>query len=407
MIPVSFSDSGWMLDVLSEPVNRYRLSDRAITYCNQAWADLYQVDRSLAVGRRLDDFLSSDELIGLHAQLELIGPDNPVVVDSVARVDSGVQQRWLQWVDHYVVTDEGPEVFSIGRDVTDRHLAELALLDSEMRFRTLADTSSDVVWRVRRPGARLDYLSPSVARVIGFEPEYFAEDVSRVLAIAEPDTRRAIEGFLDGAVLPDRIDLRFRHVEGRIVVIETSITVSDGAIQGVGRDVTEIRHLQKTLKTEATTDTLTGVANRRSFDDALEVELQRTAAIGTTLAVVYIDLDSLKSVNDRYGHDVGDLVLQESARRLEESANQSDFVARVGGDEFTIIHEVCEDSVERLVERLGLRLGEPVSISPSVSIPCSASIGTAETTMFGRCAGDLVVAADRAMYRNKQRDRTR
>ncbi len=394
-----------MLDVLSEPVNRYRLSDRAITYCNQAWADLYRVDRQSAVGRRLDDFLSSDELIGLHAQLELIGPDRPVVVDSVARVDSGVQQRWLQWIDHYVVTDDGPEVLSIGRDVTDRHLAELALAESEMRFRTLADTTSDVVWRVRRPGARMDYLSPSVARVIGFEPEHFVEDVSRVLAIAEPDTRRAIEGFLDGAVLPDRIDLRFRHVDGRIVVIETSITVSDDAIQGVGRDVTEIRHLQQTLKTEATTDTLTGVANRRSFDCALEIELQRTAAVGTTLAVVYIDLDGLKSVNDRYGHDIGDLVLRESARRLAESVDESDLVARVGGDEFTIIHEVCEDSVERLVERLGKRLGEPMSVSPSTTIICSASIGTADTSTHRRCAGELVVAADRAMYRNKQQHR--
>jgi diguanylate cyclase (GGDEF)-like protein len=395
-------DGGWMLDVLYEPVNRYRLSDRTITYCNRAWAAQYRVTPSDALGRCLDEFLSPDELEGLHAQLALIGPDNPVVVDSVARVDSGAEQRWLQWVDHYVITGDGPEVMSVGHDVTDRHLARLALAESEQRFRSFADASSDIVWRLRRPELEFDYLSPSVERILGFAPSHFIADFGHFVAAAEPDTRVLLDRLRNGERLPDRLDVQLRHASGALVVIETSMTWSDDAIHGTGRDVTEIRHLQSTLAAIASTDALTGLANRRAFDDALTSRLVDVSGGGAPVAVVYLDLDDLKVVNDRWGHASGDLVLQETARRLLASIDGPDLVARLGGDEFAIIHELDGGSVSRLVERIELELGMPIQITRSVSVTCTASIGVADTLSCSPLAVELLAAADHAMYLSKQ-----
>ena len=402
-IAATVADASWMFDVLSEPINKFRVSDRVITYCNRAWAKHYDTPVTDVVGRCLDDFLSRDELDGLHAQLDMIGPDRPVLVDSAARVDSAETQHWLQWVDHYVVTEHGAEIVSVGRDVTDRHLALQALAESEARFRTLADSSSDIVWRIRQAAGGFDYLGPATVHILGYEPDHFIEDIGRLLEICEPRSRRLLERLLAGDDLPDRLDLALRHADGRSVILETSVSRTGDAIQGVGRDVTEIRNLQSTLEESASTDPLTGLANRRSFDRALDSELARTSDDGTTLAVAYIDLDQLKPVNDRFGHETGDLVLQEAARRLVACADGSDIVARIGGDEFAIIHEVRGDSLSRIVTRIDQRFQQPVSISPTASIVCSASVGTAQTPTAGNTASELVALADRAMYAAKRK----
>ena len=107
-----------MLDALPERVNRYRLSDLAILYCNEAWATQYNVEPAQALGRPLDEFLSDDELDGLHSQLALLSPDNPILVDTVARSVRDAPDQWLEWVDRYMIGADGPEVLSVGRDVT-------------------------------------------------------------------------------------------------------------------------------------------------------------------------------------------------------------------------------------------------------------------------------------------------
>ena len=399
---VDSADPSWMPDVLSEPINRFRVSDRVITFCNQAWSNHYGRGLADVVGRCLDDFLSDHELEGLHAQLRLLGPDRPVVVDSVARVDSGETARWVQWVDHYVVTEHGPEIVSVGRDVTDRHLAQRALAESETRFRALADASSDIVWRMRATGSGFDYISPSTMHILGYEPEFFLGDLSSLVEICEPETQRTLGRLLQGERINGRFDLALRHADGHKVILESSMSRSGDSIQGVGRDVTEVRNMQSTLQESASTDALTGLANRRSFDQALDAELDRTAARNASLAVVYIDLDQLKPVNDRFGHEAGDHVLQEAARRLLACADGTDTVARIGGDEFVIIHEVRDDSITRLAERIDERFQRPISVSPTSSVVCSASVGVARAPDDGTTASELVAAADRAMYEAKR-----
>jgi diguanylate cyclase (GGDEF)-like protein/PAS domain S-box-containing protein len=401
-IPLTW-DAAAMLDAIAERVNRYRISDHAITYCNAAWAAQYHVDPAAAIGRTLDEFLSPDDMEGLHSALAQLGPDTPILTDKVARSAPNAPGQWLEWVDRYVVGPDGPEVLSVGRDITERHVAEQRLAESEARFRDLADKSSDIVWHVvAEPTPHFDYMSPSVESILGYAPSYFLEDFNRVLDILDDNGRKAIDLALRGERPLTRMDLYLRHADGSIVIGETQTTVVEDAVQGVTRDVTELRHLQDRLAAMALRDPLTGLANRRLLDELLDAELARTQRSGVALAVAYIDLDGLKQVNDTYGHDAGDVVLCEAARRLVAIVRGADVVARLGGDEFVIVYEPTDPNSDRLVDRIDAALGEPIEVSSGASVCCPASIGTADTRIVGWSATKLLAAADDAMYQVKR-----
>jgi diguanylate cyclase (GGDEF)-like protein/PAS domain S-box-containing protein len=396
-------DAAAMLDALPERVIRYRLPDLTIIYCNNAWAAQYHVEAAQAIGRPLDQFLTEDGLVGLVSQLALLGPDNPVLVDSVARGAPHAPGQWVEWVDRYLTGPDGAEILAVGRDVTGRHDAELKLADSEARFRGLADKSADVVWRfVLEPCPHIDYMSPSVESILGYPRSFFLDDFSQFLSILDDDGKAAIRRDLLGEPLPDRYDFRLRHANGSIVIGETQTTRIRGGLQGVSRDVTELRRLQENLAALALRDPLTGLANRRLFDELLDADLARTQRSGLPLAVAYLDLDGFKNVNDTYGHDAGDLALCETARRLLASVRGADIVARLGGDEFLVVYEPNDPSSDNLIARIDQVLSAPIDITPTISVCCPASIGIADTRTAGRNAADLVAAADAAMYEMKR-----
>ena len=404
---LALEDAAAMLDALPERVNRYRLSDHAITYCNAAWAAQYDVEPTNAIGRPLDQFMSEDELAGLRSQLALLGPDNPILFDSVPRAVPHAPDQWLQWVDRYLAGADGAEVLSIGRDVTERHDAERKLAESEARFRDLADRSADVVWRFAlQPTPHFDYMSPSVENILGYPPSYFLEDFSRGLEILDDAGRSVIDRALDGEQMLEHFDFRFRHANGSIIVVETRTARVRGGLQGVSRDVTELRQLQDEMAAHALRDPLTGLANRRLFNELLSAGLARTQRSGLPLAVAFLDLDDFKNVNDTYGHDAGDIVLCETARRLLTIIRGADTVARVGGDEFVIAYEPDDSDSINLIHRIDRALSAPIDLTPTTAVSCLASIGIAETRNVGYNSAALLAAADEAMYEMKRARRT-
>lgn len=396
-------DAAAMLDALPERVNRYRVADHVIVYCNAAWGAQYNIDPRLALGRPLDDFLSDDELAGLNSQLALLGPDNPILVDSIARAVPNAPGQWLEWADRYLPGPDGAEVLSVGRDVTERHVAESKLAASEARFRNLADKSADVIWSfVAEPCPHFDYISPSIESVLGYPPSFFVEDFNRILEILNDEDRTAIDRALRGEQTLARFDFHFRHADGSSIIGETQTTVVRGGLQGVSRDVTELRRLQESMAALALRDPLTGLANRRLFDELFEAALARTQHSGLPLGVAFLDLDGLKDVNDTYGHDAGDLVLCETARRLVSMLSGADVVARIGGDEFAIVYEPNEPNSDDLVRRIDVALSAPINISATTAVFCPASIGSADTRRVGRDPTKLLASADDAMYELKR-----
>jgi two-component system, cell cycle response regulator len=156
------------------------------------------------------------------------------------------------------------------------------------------------------------------------------------------------------------------------------------------------------------TDGMTGLWNRRNFDLRLEAELSRALRFSEPFAVVFVELDQMKAVNDRYGHQAGDTVLIELARRLTEAVREVDVVARWGGDEFTLLlPKTGLAGALRLAEKIRSAVGDAPFRIDSGSLDITISVGVAAYPEHGSAGKDLVAAADGAMYRAKARGRNR
>ncbi len=394
-----------LMDVLPERVIRYRLPDLTVVYCNAAWAAGHDLHPDEVVGRTLRELLSEHEQAGLDAQLARLGAANPLIADDVARPAPNAPGQWVEWVDQYLPNDDGAEVLAVGRDVTGRHIAELNLAASEERFRDLADRSADVVWRfVTEPLPHFDYMSPSVQKTLGYPPSLFLDDFTRFLDILDDEGRDLVVRALNGELMPERCDMRYRCANGETVIGEMQTTAIHNGLQGVSRDVTELRRLQENLVELALRDSLTGLANRRLLLELLGAALARSTRDDTPLAVLFLDLDGFKVINDIHGHDAGDAVLCETARRLLSIVRGADVVARLGGDEFVVVYE--PSSNDNLMSRVTAALTAPIAIAADVEVCCPASVGRADTSSSGHDAASLLAAADAAMYEAKRMRRS-
>jgi diguanylate cyclase (GGDEF)-like protein len=189
-----------------------------------------------------------------------------------------------------------------------------------------------------------------------------------------------------------------------VTITDLSADPAVGGLMLRLRDVTERRRLERALEELATTDPLTAVANRRRFDEVLLAEAERSLRTENPLTLLMLDIDHFKSVNDAYGHPVGDVVLKAVAAQCRSAARDIDLVARVGGEEFAVLlvnvglHEGEEvaDRIRKVVGALQVELpGHP-------PLGCTVSVGVAE---FAGDATELMVRADAALYRAKAEGR--
>ena len=202
------------------------------------------------------------------------------------------------------------------------------------------------------------------------------------------------------------------HRDGRpIDVLLSAIAENDekGRFQNslaVITDVTERKKAEQQIERLAYFDTLTGLPNRKLFQDRLEQTLAQARRRQSMVAVIFLDLDNFKTINDSYGHTLGDLLLQKIAEELQECVRSGDTVARLGGDEFVILlaGEAGEDKVLACVQRITAALRKPIVIEGQ-SLHVTASIGIAIYPKNGQDSTSLIKAADIAMYAAKEQGR--
>jgi diguanylate cyclase (GGDEF)-like protein/PAS domain S-box-containing protein len=281
---------------------------------------------------------------------------------------------------------------------------------SEERFRALIQNSSDVVVVVGADGITR-YVSPAVERILGYKPQDgIGHSIFRPPMMHPEDTERVREVFawlIESFGASATIDCRLRHADGRWIHVEaiSKNLLDDPNIGGVVvnyRDVTERKLFEERLRHQAFHDPLTDLPNRALFMDKLWHALDYMEHRGQPVAVLFMDLDNFKLINDSFGHEVGDLLLVSVAERLRQCLRPEDTAARFGGDEFTILLEAVADAsaAVRVAERITHALKAPFTLNGR-EVFVNTSIGIALATSGRERPTDLLRNADVALYRAK------
>ncbi len=295
--------------------------------------------------------------------------------------------------------------------VTRQFLSVRAIHEAEDRFASMVRHSSDVITMLD-DNYIIRYISPSAIHVFGHMPERLNN--TAFINLVHPDDRARLQSlFLESMAQTDvttavvwrlyQTDGSWRYIESVVTNFTDKPSVSGFILNS--RNVTERKRLESQLKQLAYQDPLTSLANRTLFCDRLEHALARAGRNKSRIAVLFIDLDNFKLLNDNLGHVEGDHLLKVTGERLLDCTRAADTVARLGGDEFAILVEdiLSIDPVIQLAERIVARLQMPVYVDDK-DVMITASIGIAQSDGCDNADVDTVLRnADLAMYAIKKR----
>lgn len=291
-----------------------------------------------------------------------------------------------------------------------------ALKESEARYRTLVEWSPEPL-AVHR-GGKVVYVNPAAIRIIGARS---AQDIvgQSILNWIHPDFHQLVlersKSVTELGVRMPMIEEKFIRQDGTIIDVEVQSTaiIFDGepAVQVAMRDITERKATAEEINNLAFYDSLTGLPNRRLLLDRLKQALAASDRSGKEGALMFIDLDNFKSLNDTLGHDIGDLLLQQVAQRLKSCIRQGDTVARMGGDEFVVMLEDLSEhelgaaaQTDAVVENILATLNQPYLLATH-KYKSSPSIGITMFRGYERELEELLKQADIAMYQAKKAGR--
>ncbi|OIR17418.1 putative diguanylate cyclase YegE [mine drainage metagenome] len=309
-----------------------------------------------------------------------------------------------------------------------------AIHESEARYRFLADNISDVIWIANLQTKTWMYMSPSVEKLLGYTAEEVMEmPLGQLLsATSQADVREWIaersQAFLNGSegdhVYTDEVEQYCRNGDKLWTEVTTHFATSDAGeliLLGVTRNITERKRAEEQIRNLAFYDALTQLPNRRLLQDRFNQVLSACRRNNRFAALMFIDLDNFKPLNDEHGHDVGDILLVEVAHRIVSCVREVDTVSRFGGDEFIVMlseldadRAISMTQASVVAEKIRQSLGEVYRLNVAqkdgrpprvIEHRCTASIGVVLFSNHGATQEDLIKLADAAMYQAKSAGR--
>ena len=400
------------------PVAVMVVRDGVIQHVNQACQVLFEAD-------------SAEQMVG-HPTTEFVHPvDQQRSSGRNQRVasapESGIpnksteirirtcrgQLRMALFTSVAAEVDGLPSVLICGTDMTHQSEIQAQLRESEQHFRRLFENMRDVYYRTNAQGVVL-HVGPGVRHVLGYDPQ---EIVGRTAESYYPQSsdRDAFKAAIQAHGAVSDFPGQMVRKDGRVIDISISsqaVFDDDGnfaGVEGIYRDITQRKNLERELHRMASTDTLTGMANRRVFLERAEAAFQLASTESQPLALLMLDLDHFKQINDHLGHLEGDRVLIAFAQAVQLLLRADDTVGRLGGEEFGVLlpgsgHDGALAIAVRILQHIrDLSLpgphGQPVQVTTSIGLACQLPTD--------RSLRDLLDRADQALYQAKRQGRDR
>ncbi|GAB2883466.1 hypothetical protein GCM10027046_10020 [Uliginosibacterium flavum] len=363
---------------------------------------------------------SAEELLGM-SYLGITHPEdaesNREWTDEVWRTRSSqiFEKRYLRkdgvtvWVEVSLACmgdNEAPVLLSVVIDITARKAAELAVMRQDQRLQRAEQVAGFGNWEVEL-GTDVIHASPGAAAIYGLEGDTWPYRMIRDARL--PESHAVMDAAMHALIhegKPYSVDFRIRRFSDGVLRDLHAIAEYDAAAQivfGVVQDITERKLTERRMENLAQCDQLTGLPNRSSFAEHIDHALARQRRRSGRLAVLMLDLDRFKDVNDSFGHAAGDELLQLATQALRQEVRSEDVLARLGGDEFGILIEDANgiQAINRIAIALQKALRTPFMLSGGNAVEIGVSIGISLFPDHGSTTEELIQHADTALYQAK------
>jgi len=295
--------------------------------------------------------------------------------------------------------------------ISERHRAENALRDSESRYRSIIENIEEGYCEVDRRG-NIVYANAVMHDIVGYAGDELLDlDSSKLLVEEEADrVLKYFAGVYISEKTPSEYIFPVMRKDGIKKFIEVTPSVIKDAegrktgIRSIVRDVDQRKKYEENLIYLAYHDALTGLKNRKAFYEQLQTAIYHAKRYGSRIGLIYIDMDNFKKVNDTLGHEIGDLLLQEIKIRLERCLRKTDFISRIGGDEFVIIVDNPTKIHPAVVaQKVVDELSKPYNLDGHEVNYVTASVGISTFPLDADDMDSLIKKADKAMYKAKEK----